>query len=358
MLIALMAFSVYKLPDKALARSRVIVQGKNGDYVLNLDDCFKNIGITDDKKINEFVQGIAKKEKRSASDAHYEYDKKSKRFIKASEKQGYNVNADKLAEDIKSALSVGGGVVCCQYFSVEPKICKDDLNWSITKRARFSTKHSYNSSRDHNIALASGAINGYRLKKGETFSFNGVVGERTKEKGYRESKIILNGNFTEGVGGGVCQVSTTLYNTALLSGLEIVECHRHTLKVNYVEPSFDAMVSGSRCDLKFKNTTGNDVFIISDDIDGVLSFEIYGEKQMSRFFRESSVIEEYLPETKLIKTDKMKSGETNVVSKSKKGCHSKGYLSEYSGGSLISKRLIREDKYMKVDEVIEVGCGD
>lgn len=96
----------------------------------------------------------------------------------------------------------------------------------------------------HNIALAAEKINGCILADGEEFSFNGRVGARTESNGFLSAPIILEGDFVEGVGGGVCQASTTVYNAALLAGMEITEQHPHSLRVGYVEPSFDAMVSG------------------------------------------------------------------------------------------------------------------
>lgn len=102
------------------------------------------------------------------------------------------------------------------------------------------------------------------IANGEEFSFNAAVGERTEERGYSTAKVIENGKFVEGVGGGVCQVSSTVYNCALLSGLTVTERHRHSLAVSYVEPSFDAMVSYSYADLRFYNDTGKSVFIVAD----------------------------------------------------------------------------------------------
>ena len=131
----------------------------------------------------------------------------------------------------------------------------------IVPIAKFSTYYGDSSeNRKHNVALAAKAIDGFVLPPEEEFSFNDTVGARTEERGYRTAYIISEGNFVEGVGGGVCQVSGTLYNCALLADLAVTCVHPHSLPVSYVAPSFDAMVS-SASDLRFANTLSAPVTI-------------------------------------------------------------------------------------------------
>ena len=114
------------------------------------------------------------------------------------------------------------------------------------------------------------------------FSFNYTIGERTERRGYKKAKIIVGGEFVDGVGGGVCQVSTTLYNAVLLAGLKVVECHPHSLPVSYVEPSFDAMVNSGWADLKFINDTHNPVIIRARADGAKLTIQIFGEPMNER----------------------------------------------------------------------------
>lgn len=114
-----------------------------------------------------------------------------------------------------------------------------------------------------NIKLASKTINGYIIKKGEEFSFNNVLGERTEEKGYKEATVLVGEEHTSGIGGGVCQVATTLYNAAQKGKLEITEHHTHKLEVAYAPEGTDATVNYDNLDLKFKNNTGTDIKICS-----------------------------------------------------------------------------------------------
>ncbi|MDE7440119.1 MAG: VanW family protein, partial [Clostridia bacterium] len=133
-----------------------------------------------------------------------------------------------------------------------------------------------NEARSDNIRLAASLINGSVLKNGDIFSFNQTVGQRTPERGFQRAKIIENGEFVEGTGGGVCQVSTTLYNAALLAGCRVREYHPHSLSVSYVPPSRDAMVSGTFFDLKFQNVTGSTLYITSKSGENFVNFKVYG----------------------------------------------------------------------------------
>lgn len=121
--------------------------------------------------------------------------------------------------------------------------------------AEFSTKFNLNNTpRVSNIKLASIALDQHIIQPGETFSFNEVVGPTTKERGYQISKVIVQGKETKGYGGGVCQVSSTLFNTAKMAGLKIIERHPHTKEVEYIAEGKDAATSYGGVDLKFVNT--------------------------------------------------------------------------------------------------------
>lgn len=109
--------------------------------------------------------------------------------------------------------------------------------------------------RNTNIKLAANAINGVVLNPGEIFSFNEIVGERTEEKGYKKAESIDNKKIVETVGGGICQVSTTLYMAIKKVNLEVIEVHSHSLPVYYAKREDEAAISWNELDLKFKNNT-------------------------------------------------------------------------------------------------------
>jgi len=119
-----------------------------------------------------------------------------------------------------------------------------------------------NENRIHNIKTASEELNHTVIRPGEVFSFNEALGRRTKEKGYKEAPILAHGEKTKGTGGGICQISSTLYNAALLADMEIVERHRHSENVPYVPEGKDATVVYNSKDLKIRNTKDYPVEIV------------------------------------------------------------------------------------------------
>lgn len=108
--------------------------------------------------------------------------------------------------------------------------------------------------RINNIKIAVRRINGYKLNPGETFSFNRVVGKRSRDAGFRKAKVIVNGETVLGTGGGICQVSSTLYNAAVKCDMKIVERHKHPRDVYYVPSGKDATVVYNELDFRFRNT--------------------------------------------------------------------------------------------------------
>lgn len=129
--------------------------------------------------------------------------------------------------------------------------------------------------RVHNILLAADKLNGYELSPGEVFSFNEVLGNRTAEKGYREATVYVKGKEEEECGGGVCQVSTTLYQAADAAGLSVIERHNHQKAVAYAEQGTDAAVNYGTLDMQFKNNTKKKLRLSVWAKNGIVAAEIY-----------------------------------------------------------------------------------
>lgn len=138
---------------------------------------------------------------------------------------------------------------------VAPQPEKEEYNFELSS---FSTKFSTapaNVNRNSNIQLASDSINGYILNPNESFSYNQVILSKSNQgEGYKEAGILINGKPSTGIGGGICQVSSTLFEAAVYSGVTITERHSHSAKVGYLSPGRDATVSWGGPDLQFKNT--------------------------------------------------------------------------------------------------------
>jgi len=232
-----------------------------------------------------------------------------------------------------------------------PNLSLQDVKERTVKLASYTTYFDKeNAPRAHNIALACQKINGCVLQPNAIFSFNQTVGKRTAQNGFRSAKVIEGGKFVDGVGGGVCQVSTTLYNAVLLAGLKIKEAHPHSLSVGYVPPSRDAMVSGTYCDLKFENITACPVYIRAESSGGSLTFTIYGKSDGKKYSIESSVLEKIpAPADEIVKGE-----ENKIISYGKDGLISESHL-VIDDGQNIQKIKLRRDKYSAVAGIIQIN---
>lgn len=170
--------------------------------------------------------------------------------------------------------------------TIKPKItiAKLDNGAFPNVLATFTTKYgTADVNRNANIALAAKSINSVVLMPGEVFSYNKLIGECSTRTGYKESTIYLNGELAKGVGGGICQVSTTLYNSVLRANLEIVKRRNHSLSVTYVPLGHDAMVSIGSQDFQFKNNRDYPIKVIATTGPGTITCKILGLKQDTEY---------------------------------------------------------------------------
>lgn len=159
----------------------------------------------------------------------------------------------------------------------EPKISTEAVKSVNTLLAEFSTKFSTkDSNRVTNVVLSAKATSDVLLMPGEEFSYNNLTGKRTASNGYKDAPVIINGKLEQDVGGGVCQVSSTLFNSVLYSGLDVTSRRNHSLKSSYVSIGRDAMVSDGGSDFRFKNPYSHPVYIKNTVSNGVITSKIYG----------------------------------------------------------------------------------
>ena len=187
------------------------------------------------------------------------FDADTQMFIFGDPTSGQTLDREALYSDIESAFEQGGGEVELKYDYTEGEVPVDGYGLIATYSTDASTSSS---ARLHNIRLALSTINGTCLEPGEVFSFNGVVGERTKAAGYRPAPAYSRMETVMEYGGGICQVSSTLYAAVEKAGLEIVERHSHSLKVTYIPKGMDATVDWGNKDFKFANNTGEAIYIV------------------------------------------------------------------------------------------------
>ena len=200
--------------------------------------------------------------------------------------------------------------------------------------------------RSHNVELASSMLNNVTVSAGTTITFNNVVGERTYERGYLDAIVIMKGVYVKGVGGGVCQVSSTMYNAWLLAGLDVVESKAHTLPSTYVELSRDATVS-SEIDLVLANATDSDVIIKVCTEGNLLNISVYGKKRGNEYKLTTEILEEvpsYIVPDITIEVENLNDvGEEIYCGKS--GYKSRLLIEVINNGKLVAKRELRRDNY-------------
>ncbi|MFI3163266.1 MAG: VanW family protein [Bacillota bacterium] len=231
----------------------------------------------------------------------------------------------------------------------------------------FSTQYKYSMpERKHNINLSASKLDGVVIKSGETLSFNKAVGKRTEENGYKIATVIENGVYTGGVGGGVCQTSTTLYNAVLRAGLKIVEVHQHTLSPEYVDASFDAMVSSEGSDLVIKNIYPYPVKISTVANGDTLLVKIYSTKKIKglEILPYNAVLKIIAPPETVTKLDtefagvSVPCGEMISYRNSKIGKVSKGYIMYKYRGRVIRIKQIRSDLYIPMQGINIMGTTE
>ena len=194
------------------------------------------------------------------------------------EQVGYCLNRQVFAESIFSYyFNNGSSKLEIPLLAIYPRIDSELLgNIRGEKIGEYVTSfNSNNKERNNNIYLAAKAINNYVLFPGEIFSFNKVVGKRTAGKGYMPATVIVKGELSEDFGGGICQVSSTLFNAVDNAGLKVVQRISHSREVSYVPPKRDATVSWKGPDLIFKNEYNQPILILAKSIENKLKIEIY-----------------------------------------------------------------------------------
>lgn len=211
--------------------------------------------------------------------------------------------------------------------------------------------------RTTNLKLASSKINGYVLMPGETFSYNDVVGERTVEAGFQMAGVYSGGQEVEGLGGGICQISSTLYNIAVKSNLEIVERENHLFLTGYLPAGQDATVVYGSIDFRFKNTRDYPVKIVSTVDGGYVTMKMYGLKEENEptITFETVYHQTLYPETVYQDTTTLAPGQTKVQSSGRNGCKSTTYKVVKQNGVVVSRTELSSDTYRAMDKIVLRG---
>lgn len=245
-------------------------------------------------------------------------------------------------------------------YDTEPKIQSDYYQGIDKVLGDFSTDYSSSiKNRKENIKIASEKFNNMKLNPGDEISFNHIVGEISEATGFKNATVIVGGEYETGIGGGICQVSTTLYNSLILSDLEIVERHNHSRPINYVDLGTDAAVARGYKDLKFKNNTNNPIIILAEADGQKLDFKVLGNSADRDY--KVKIIPQRLgvvsPDVKTTYSDSIPEGETVVKESGKNGYSYKTYKEVVKNGEVVEKKEISKSYYVPKSKVLVVGTG-
>ena len=242
----------------------------------------------------------------------------------------------------------------------EPKIKVADLGDVLFKTliATYTSKYDISDkNRVTNLEIAANRCNNTVLYPGDEFSYNKALGHRTTANGYKMGNSFAGGKVVQTIGGGICQVSSTLYNAVLRAGLTITDRTAHGMYVQYVPQSTDATVVDNAIDFKFRNDRKYPVKIVTTCENGVMTASIYGVKEVDEptIDIETKILETIKYTTQKQNDSSMKKGTTKVVQKPVNGYVSEAYKVYYKNGKEISRELISKDKYIPTNEIIKVG---
>ena len=235
----------------------------------------------DSKKFETTLKILAEEQNVEAVSAEISgFDVSSKKFIVSQHSDGLRVSADDAISAIAMDFAEGNFTGSYELSSEVVPAPNADLASKVANIGLVSQAKTYaaapDAPRDNNISLIVKALNGHVVMPGETFSFNGVIGRRTPEKGYQAAGAIFDGTLIKTVGGGICQPNTTLYQAVLKADLNVVERWPHTFPSSYTDIGIDAAIDWGSQDMKFVNNTDYPIAIVSWYSKPEIGFQIYG----------------------------------------------------------------------------------
>lgn len=273
---------------------------------------------------------------------------------------GYEVNDSALDEKIREAINGDLGEdtrVSLELETVYSDVKASDLQKINGRMSTFSSDYSGSSEgRSHNIGVATKVVNGTVLMPGEVYSFSK---ETEKErKNYKNASIYIGNESAEGLGGGICQVSTALYRALMRANIRSVERHNHSMTVYYAPLSLDATMAWGGLDYKFKNSYDFPIYIEGYTNGSVVTFNVYGDVNAlggKTYEMVSETLETIEPTVKYIDDATLTVGTEVIESAGSPGYRSKGYQVTYQNGKEINRELISTDNYMMVQKVVRRG---
>lgn len=340
--------------------------GRGSSFFCNVKDAIatrvngKNISMSfsyDTNHINTFLSTIAKEVNQKAIDATIKM--KEKVFVITDEKLGKELDQKKSFDLIIECIKEGKiSLINLPLENTEPEIKRSDLAVIRDKLGEYTTRFNVNDGdRSYNILLATKSVTNVLVKPGQIFSLNKTIGPRLEGFGFKTAKVIINNELVPGIGGGVCQVSSTLYNAALLSDLKIIERRNHSLPSSYISLGRDATISGDYIDLKFQNITKYPIYIYGELKGGAVTFSIYGKNDNPGKAVKivTEVISKKQPQMKIIEDNTMMKGVEVIEKKAQTGYVVKSYRVVYENGKEVKKEVLYTDTYRSSNGIKRIG---
>ena len=329
-------------------------QMKTGTFSFDMDSLKESF--------RALAKELAGKWNRAAADSQLaSFDKETGIYTYSEAKAGRTLDEEALVQGLMEAVKAGEYVAVKPEFSESsPKRTAAQAKEQYQVIGSFTTKTTSNKNRNENIRLAVEAIDGRILKPGEEFSFNLATGNRTKEKGYQPAGAYRNGVLIEEPGGGVCQVSTTLYNAIVSSGLSATERHSHSFTPSYIQPGEDAMVSFDGYagpDLKFVNSEPTTVAVRASLKDNTLKISIVGlpilEDGVKVTMRSEKVRDVEPPAPVYEANDGLPAGTEKIVDQGQKGGVWKTFRVVTKDGNVLEETPLHNTTYRGKASVIQ-----
>lgn len=312
-----------------------------------------------EEKINPVIQQIKKDVDKNP--VNHTLKKSGEKFSIVDGSNGYKINEQKLKElivaNINGEIEIEEKKIDAPIEEIAPKNSKEELSKVTSKISSFTTTYKYNAARITNIKLSTEAINGTVLMPGEEFSFNNVVGERTAERGYKSAHVIVNDEFVDGLGGGICQTSSTLYSAMVRCKIDPTERYSHTIASSYVDIGQDATVSWGSPDYKFVNTLDCPIYIEGYASNSAVTFSVYASKELQRYTYKvyTGDKETISSTTSVVEDPNLPEGKQETVKSAHDGHKAIVYRETYDNGKFVKKEQLYKVNIKAVNGVVKKG---
>lgn len=280
-------------------------------------------------------------------------------------KEEYGIKFEKSLDEIKEEYNNASEKIIIKYNIIKPKMTLKELQEKLVvkknefKNVLYEKTITVSDPDDKgaikNISIASHCVNEYILRPGEIFSYNNVLGNRTREKGYQDGPVYENGKETRGIGGGICFVSSGLYYVALYSNMQIIERSNHMFNPGYVPSGLDSAISMGNLDLKFKNTLSNPIKIITKFDGKNLKVQFLGTDEGYSVQIKTREYDNLKAKTEYRYNSNIEKGKKNIIQKGKDGLKVDVFRIIRKDGKEIERENLGTDSYNKLDEIIEIA---